>query len=250
MNGHDRYLHQAAWTRELRSYLFKKTGLSAARSVLEVGCGTGAILQEVHSQQDHPTTRPVLYGLDISSDSLIECQVNAPDARLILGDALSLPFPVNNFDISYCHFLLLWVKDPLQVLIEIKRVTRSQGYVLALAEPDYSARQDRPSQLASLGLQQTRSLEGQGADVSIGSRIADLFSKAGIRILETGPIKSMDKDALTYKDWLDEWETLETDLAGLVEKEQILKIKQLDEEAWRRGEHLLNVPTYFVWGQV
>jgi hypothetical protein len=60
----------------------------------------------------------------------------------------------------------------------------------------------------------------------------------------------MDKDALTYKDWLDEWETLETDLVGLVEKEAILKIKQLDEEAWRRGEHLLNVPTYFVWGQV
>jgi hypothetical protein len=34
MNWHSRYLQQAAWTRDLRVYLFEQAGLANARSVL------------------------------------------------------------------------------------------------------------------------------------------------------------------------------------------------------------------------
>ncbi len=250
MNWQGRYLQQAAWTRELRNYLFKKAGLASTRCVLEVGCGPGAILREVPLTESQLVTHPALHGLDLSAGALDECRINVPGALLTRGDALSLPYPGMTFDITFCHFLLLWVHDPLQALAEMKRVTCSQGHILALAEPDYMARVDRPPELSRLGKQQNESLKRQGADVSIGSRLADLFYRADIHIRETGMIKSPDKAALSHQDWENEWEVLEADLAGIVAAKELQEIKYLDEQAWRNGEHLLNVPTYFAWGQV
>jgi len=251
INWQKRYLQQAAWTSELRAYLFEKAGLSNARSVLEVGCGTGAILGAAYrSKADRSTPQPALYGVDISQAVLRECQNQVPSTFLTCADAVCLPYPDKTFDISYCHFLLLWVNDPLQALVQMKRVTRSQGYILAMAEPDYTARNDNPPELSWLGKLQTESLKKQGADVSLGSRLADLFYRAEIRILETGAIKSLHKESLSYETWENEWEVLEADLMGMVKREEIQKIKKLDEQAWRRGEHRINVPTYFAWGQV
>jgi ubiquinone/menaquinone biosynthesis C-methylase UbiE len=251
INWHNRYLQQSAWTSELRAYLFKKAGLSGARTVLEVGCGTGAILSAAYLPKvDLSTPQPALYGVDISPEVLKECHKQVPSALLTCGDAVCLPYPDKSFDISYCHFLLLWVSDPLRALAQMKRVTRSQGYILAMAEPDYTARIDKPRELSWLGKQQTESLINQGADVSLGSRLADLFYRAGIRLLETGLIKSLNKETTSFKAWENEWEVFETDLAGIVKEEEIQKIKKLDEQAWRRGEHTINVPTYFAWGQV
>lgn len=85
-------------------------------------------------------TPAVIHGLDLESDRLIEAHRHVPAAALTCGDALVLPYPSGIFDITFCHFLLLWVRDPLLALLEMKRVTRSGGAVLALAEPDYELR--------------------------------------------------------------------------------------------------------------
>ncbi len=47
MNWHTRYTQQAKWTRDLRAYIFNKIKLNESNRVLEVGCGTGAILSEL-----------------------------------------------------------------------------------------------------------------------------------------------------------------------------------------------------------
>ncbi len=243
MNWHARYAQQAAWTRDLRAYLFEKAGLANAHHVLEVGCGTGAILSTLE-------TSASLHGLDLDLVALTQCQIHAPAASLTCGDALHLPHANSIFDITYCHFLLLWVKNPLQALLEMKRVTKSNGHVLALAEPDYYARIDRPAELAQLGKWQTESLSRQGADPGIGARLADLFHQAGIRITETGAIQSRGNEALLPDEWKNEWSALESDLTGIVSMEEIQRMKHLDKQAWARRERVLDVPTYFAWGQV
>ena len=249
MNWHHRYLQQAAWTSDLRSYLFDKTGLPQARRVLEAGCGTGAILSTLQSSASSSRTM-LLHGLDLDTAALNEAHLHAPTALFTRGDAQSLPYSNQSFDITYCHFLLLWVNDPLQALTEMKRVTKSNGYVLALAEPDYAARTDRPNELAVLGKLQNESLQRQGADISIGGRLADLFFRAGINIIETGAIRSRENDALPLEEWQNEWDVIESDLAESVTKKEIARLKKLDEESRIDGTCVLNVPTYFVWGQV
>ncbi len=277
MNWHNRYIQQAAWTRELRSYVFDKVGLFRARRVLEVGCGTGAILNEIAIAQPEniisansadisrsakspdfaqgPDSSDFamqisLYGLDLAPAALAVCRTYAPRAILTRGDVLSLPYADQTFDITYCHFLLLWVKDPLRALREMKRATASSGYVLALAEPDYTARIDRPDAMAMLGKWQNAALEKQGADIALGSRLAGMFYQAGIRIIETGAIQSRGQETLTRAEQENEWTVLEADLAGSVSRRDMRSMKRLHAQASRRGERLLNIPTYFAWGQV
>jgi ubiquinone/menaquinone biosynthesis C-methylase UbiE len=237
MNWHSRYLQQAAWTRDLRTYLFEQAGLKIASHVLEVGCGTGAILRELSA--------PALHGLDLEAGSLAECKIHAPAASLTLGDGHFLPYPDQSFDIVYCHFLLLWVKNPLQVLCEMARVGRS---VLALAEPDYSQRVDEPPTLKQLGEWQTEALRRQGANPSFGAALPDTFYQAGIRLIETGPIQGQ-AVMNSAEDWEQEWAVIESDLAGFVPEVEIQKMKKLDEAARGNGERTLYVPTFFAWGK-
>ena len=242
MDWHTRYTQQATWTRDLRAYLFKKAGLNQARRVLEVGCGTGAILSEL-------VTSASLHGLDLNPAALAECRIHAPKVSLVHGNGLSLPYPDATFEIVYCHFLLLWVRDPLQALVEMKRVTKSGGYIIAFAEPDYSHRIDKPDELIQLGKWQTESLQRQGADPGFGARLAESFFEAGIKINETGTIQGVEKEP-SPGEWEIEWAVIESDLAGFVPGEDIQKIKRLDQQARARGERVLHVPTYFAWGQV
>jgi len=242
MNWHTRYTQQANWTRNLRDYLFERTGLKTAQRVLEVGCGTGAILSEIKTS--------LLHGLDIQPASLMEARAHAPAASLTCGDALSLPYADGTFDITFCHFLLLWVADPQGALGEMKRVTQAGGHILALAEPDYTARVDEPAELATLGRWQAESLQRQGAEPSLGGRLAELFYQAGIELIETGAIESQGNDAPTSAERKMEWAVLEADLAGFVPVNEIQRLKKLDDQAWARGERKLHVPTYFAWGRV
>ena len=164
------------------------------------------------------------------------------------GDARQLPYRNETFDIVYCHFLLLWVHDPLQALLEMKRVAKRGGHVIAFAEPDYSARLDEPRELSPLGRWQTESLLRQGADPGLGARLADLFFKAGIQLLETGTIQNA-MDEPSPEEWEIEWAVIESDLAGFVPRDEMQSMKTLDRQARARGERKLHVPTYFAWGQ-
>ncbi len=242
MDWHARYLQQARWTRDLRAYLFERTGWREARRVLEVGCGTGAILREW-------TGPATLHALDLEPAALAQCGLHAPGAHRVRANGLSLPYPAAAFDITFCHFFLLWVRDPLQALLEMKRVTRPGGSILALAEPDYTARVDAPPELRPLGRWQTESLQRQGADVGFGARLAETFFQAGIPLVETGPIQSRGNESAPEEREM-EWTVLEADLAGFVPREDIQAMQRLDEQAWANGTRALHVPTYFAWGRV
>ena len=213
--------------------------------MLEVGCGTGAILEGI-ALQGYAS----LYGLDLSHSMLTECRHNVPAAILTRGDAGSLPLPARTFDIVFCHYLLLWVSDPLKALQEMKRLTKHGGCILALAEPDYLGRMPGQGEFSWLCRLQTESLRTQGAQVAIGSLLAELFYQAGIHILETGAIHSRGSEILTAEEWEAEWVVLESDLAVVASPQEIKRSILLKQQTQTHARSLLDVPTYFAWGQV
>lgn len=209
---------------------------------MEVGCGTGVLLSELQSR-----TQGLSYGVDLDSSSLHHAQEHARGARLAQADGAALPFPGQTFDLALCHFLLLWVSNPEQVLVEMARVTRLGGFVLALAEPDYGGRIDHPDELVILGRWQQDSLEKQGADPRIGRKLAEIFHRAGLNEVEAGVLGGQWRGEPSRPEWELEWAVLESDLN---EVERLSSLRALDWTARERGERVLFVPTFYAWGKV
>jgi len=247
-NWHDRYRQQVRWTKGLRDFLYPVIQLQSSRRVLEVGCGTGALLEELVA-----STRAAIFGIDLNREYLSQAYQNASHSQLVQGNALSLPYRAGVFDISLCHFVLLWVKDPEQMVQEMKRVTRPGGYVLAFAEPDYGGRIDYPASLATLGQWQIAALKKQGANPEIGRRLAEIFLQAGFVPVQTGLLGGQWTLPQPPSTWQAEWDTLEADLATipeLVNAELLTQLKQEDHAAHRAGQRILFVPTFYAWGKV
>lgn len=243
--AHRRYVQQAGWTTALRRHLFALAGLPNAQRVLEVGCGTGAVLRNVAGP-----LRAALIGLDIDLQALEIAKTHAPQSQLSGGDAHSLPYGDESFDITFCHFVLLWLTDPLRALREVRRVTRPGGAVLAFAEPDYGGRIDYPESLAAIGKLQTQALRQQGADPEMGRKLPGLFQAAGFTQIESGILGAEWKHASSEDELNLEREVLLEDLKNDVDHGIITKYLEAYKNAWKVGSRVFYVPTFYAWGRV
>lgn len=245
VDWHARYVQQAVWTSQTRHYLYGKADVAKAEQILEVGCGTGAILAEL------PTlTKSNIHGIDIDFPNARMAGRNADSPKITCGDGNHLPYPPHSFDVVLCHFLLLWVESPLEILKEMKRVTKTGGSVMALAEPDYSSRIDYPSALEPLGKLQAKSLEKQGADPEAGRRLRSWFVEAGLHLIESGIMAGGWSTPPNQNQRELEWAVVESDLAGELSNQEIEQLKLIDKSAWETGIRVLFVPTFYAWGRV
>jgi len=97
--------------------------------VLSVGCGPGVILRSVVSLDSSIRAT----GIDISRDRLRQAmEKNRGNSRLqfVCGDAQSMEFQSNSFDLVYCRMLLQYLKEKERAVSEMARVCRPGGTVL------------------------------------------------------------------------------------------------------------------------
>jgi demethylmenaquinone methyltransferase / 2-methoxy-6-polyprenyl-1,4-benzoquinol methylase len=112
------------------------TGLTAGGSALDVACGSGKLTAQLASIAG-PQGRVV--GLDFSPQMLEVARRDHPGIEFVEGDAITLPFDDESFDVSTIAFGLRNLADPVGGLREMLRVVRSRAVVLEFVRPPQGA---------------------------------------------------------------------------------------------------------------
>ena len=93
--------------------------------ILDIGAGSGNHYSRLIQNQPNI----VYYALDLSANLL--SRHPGPADRLALGDALELPYADDSFDVVMANHVLYHLRDIDSALVEIKRVLKPDGRILA-----------------------------------------------------------------------------------------------------------------------
>src|SRR2546423_1199331 len=95
-----------------------------AKEIVDVGCGTGAILKQLGNPEKN-------IGIDLAAEAISFCRQRGLN-NVQQGDIHALPFPDASFDAVICSSVLYhqWVSDVEGAVREMHRVLRPGGALL------------------------------------------------------------------------------------------------------------------------
>jgi ubiquinone/menaquinone biosynthesis C-methylase UbiE len=97
---------------------------AATGKVLDVGCGTGTLLNAL------PKDRYERHGIDLSEGMVSEALAKDSTLHAITGSATDIPYPDNTFDVVICAAVLHHIVEPdliVKTIKEMVRVTKPGG---------------------------------------------------------------------------------------------------------------------------
>ncbi|MFL5341827.1 MAG: methyltransferase domain-containing protein [Gemmataceae bacterium] len=146
--------------------------------VLDVGSGLGGLAREVARR----VPGGEVWGIERSAEQLARAVADLPNLHFQQGDAHSLPFDDDSFDVAYCRYLLEHVADPVRVLREMRRVLKPGGRVF-VQENNIFTNEFDPACPNFGRLWRTFAClqEALGGDALIGKKLFRLLSAAGFR---------------------------------------------------------------------
>jgi len=166
---------QADYTKEYRHNLYEKVDIQNKKNILDVGCGTGTVTEDIASLTDGCIT-----GIDIDDKKLEYAKTIIPDnVDLMMATVLDLPFKDSTFDLVVFSVILPYIKDQQKAVDEMARVTCKGGIVLATMVPDYADALYYPENRAHLS--SLKYYEDMGIDIYTGRKLKYLFRKAGLK---------------------------------------------------------------------
>ena len=97
----------------------------ACGKLLDLGCGTGALFQQVARQADSP------FGIDFSEVAVTRSRERVSDSGLALASVIDLPFRDSVFDTLIASEVLEHLPDDCRALSEWRRVLKPGGRLIA-----------------------------------------------------------------------------------------------------------------------
>ena len=139
----ERLVAQAEYFRH--SLIRRRLRYLPGQSVLEIGCGAGAVLGVL--ADEFPGLRWT--GIDREAAQIAFAkehltQLGLGEAELRVGDASDLPWPDASFDHVYAMWFVEHLSDPLPILREARRVLKPGGSI-TLTETDYTTFRSHPT---------------------------------------------------------------------------------------------------------
>jgi len=176
------YRLQTRWTYQSRNYILRSTGILRSKEpILEVGCGTGALLVEL-------TRRSESFVVGVDRDqSVLKAAEEHLTPHLLCADAAHLPFEDGTFSAVVYHFTIMWMPDPEGALREARRVLQCGGFALALAEPDYGAALEFPDEFSLKEVVECAIIEA-GGDPHTARKLPRWFLNAGFKVEKMGSV--------------------------------------------------------------
>jgi len=123
--------------RDARTFLpFLLPHLRPGLRILDVGCGVGSIALDLAASD--PSGRVV--GIDVDARQIEAARRTAAErgvenAEFRTGSASDIPLPDAGFDVAYANAVLLYLREPVRALAEMRRVLRPDG-LAAVSDDD------------------------------------------------------------------------------------------------------------------
>ncbi len=99
---------------------------------LDFGCHSGTFTKKILTKIESKK----VYGIDISHSAIKLASKRIPYGNFRAVNPGEMPFKNNFFDAVFCLEVLEHVDDPAQVIQEVKRVLKKDGYVVILVPTD------------------------------------------------------------------------------------------------------------------
>jgi ubiquinone/menaquinone biosynthesis C-methylase UbiE len=113
---------------DLAATVLDLAGLTGRETIADIGCGNGSYLGAL-ARRDHVGR---LLGVDLSPGMLTAALASAPRARLLVGDAVTLPLADAVADVTLAPHMLYHVPDRGAAVRELRRITGAGGQVLVV----------------------------------------------------------------------------------------------------------------------
>ncbi len=156
--------------------------LSEGMSVVEVGCGTGAIARDVAARV--APGEVVAFDREeaqIETAGRLASQHGIKNVHFRVCPAEGLDLPDRGVDAIYCRFLLEHVADPVRVLREMARVVKPGGWVCAYEWENSCGAIHPASPAVNLVWAAIYRLQDiRGGDSRIARQLYGLFREAGL----------------------------------------------------------------------
>jgi len=193
-DAYDRFMGR--YSRELAPVFADFAGIEAEQRVLDVGCGSGVLTEELARRvgAEH------VAGAD-PSPLLEACAQRVPGAELKTASAESLPWPEDSFDAALAQLVVHFMSVPTVGAAEMRRVTRPGG-VAAACTWDF----DGGMPLLGLFWQSVRAFDAEAdadsATTPFGQReLETLWQDSGLSGVESAGLEVSTR----YKDFDELW---------------------------------------------
>ncbi|MEX0649400.1 MAG: class I SAM-dependent methyltransferase [Candidatus Andersenbacteria bacterium] len=159
------------------------THISKDSSVLDVGCGDGTTIKSIL-----PIATNVV-GIDNDPKAVADAQLklkSTPSVKILLADALELPFPDQTFDVvTHMMTLVNFKEDKVRALIEMARVLKDDGQIIVSVYSE-NALSSRLEMYKQINVPIER-IDGTRIvfDKSVGANESEQFSKEQFELLAT-----------------------------------------------------------------